>query len=74
MQDVFIVDSVRSAVGKFNGSLANVRPDDLAATIIRSLLQRNPGFDPAVLDEVILGAANQAELTLIAVRHGLIET
>ena len=60
MQDVFIVDSVRSAVGKFNGSLATVRPDDLAATIIRSLLQRNPGFDPAVLDEVILGAANQA--------------
>jgi 3-oxoadipyl-CoA thiolase len=60
MQDVFIVDSVRSAVGKFNGSLASVRPDDLAADILRALLQRNPGFDPAVLDEVILGAANQA--------------
>lgn len=60
MQDVFIVDSVRSAVGKFNGSLASVRPDDLAAGIIRALLERNPGFDPAVLDEVILGAANQA--------------
>jgi 3-oxoadipyl-CoA thiolase len=60
MQDVFIVDSVRSAVGKFNGSLASVRPDDLAAGIIRALLERNPGFDPSVLDEVILGAANQA--------------
>jgi acetyl-CoA C-acetyltransferase len=60
MQEAFIVDSVRSAVGKFNGSLASVRPDDLAAGIIRALLERNPGFDPAVLDEVILGAANQA--------------
>lgn len=60
MQDVFIVDAVRSAVGKFNGSLASVRPDDLAADILRALLQRNPGFDPAALDEVILGAANQA--------------
>jgi 3-oxoadipyl-CoA thiolase len=60
MQDVFIVDSVRSAVGKFNGSLASVRPDDLAAGIIRAVLERNPGFDPSVLDEVILGAANQA--------------
>jgi acetyl-CoA C-acetyltransferase len=60
MQEAFIVDSVRSAVGKFNGSLAGVRPDDLAAGIIRALLERNPGFDPAVLDEVILGAANQA--------------
>jgi acetyl-CoA C-acetyltransferase len=60
MQDVFIVDSVRSAVGKFNGSLASVRPDDLAAGIIHALLERNPGFDPSVLDEVILGAANQA--------------
>jgi acetyl-CoA C-acetyltransferase len=60
MQEAFIVDSVRSAVGKFNGSLASVRPDDLAAGIIRALLERNPGFDPSVLDEVILGAANQA--------------
>jgi acetyl-CoA C-acetyltransferase len=60
MQEAFIVDSVRSAVGKFNGSLATVRPDDLAADILRALLQRNPGFDPAALDEVILGAANQA--------------
>jgi acetyl-CoA C-acetyltransferase len=60
MQDVFIVDSVRSAVGKFNGTLGAVRPDDLAADILRALLQRNPDFDPSVLDEVILGAANQA--------------
>jgi acetyl-CoA C-acetyltransferase len=47
-------------VGKFGGTLASVRPDDLAAHVIQSILSRNPNINPAEIDEVILGAANQA--------------
>lgn len=57
---VYIVDAVRTPIGKFGGTLAAVRPDDLAAHVIESLLQRNQGLDKAAIDEVILGAANQA--------------
>ena len=42
MKDVFIVDAVRTAIGNFGGSLAGVRTDDLAAIVIKELLQRNP--------------------------------
>jgi len=55
-----VIDIVRTPVGKFGGTLAAVRPDDLAAHVILAILQRNPQIDPAVIDEVILGAANQA--------------
>lgn len=57
---VYVVDIARSAVGKFGGTLASVRPDDLAATVIKSLLERNPQIPVNQIDEVILGAANQA--------------
>lgn len=60
MQPVYIVDAVRTPVGKYGGSLSNIRPDDLAAHVIKALMQRNPNFDAAELEEVILGAANQA--------------
>ncbi|MBI3135332.1 MAG: acetyl-CoA C-acyltransferase [Bacteroidetes bacterium] len=60
MQDVFIIDAVRTAVGNFGGTLAAVRTDDLAAIVIRELLKRNAGFDPAEIEDVILGCANQA--------------
>jgi acetyl-CoA acyltransferase len=60
MQDVFIIDAVRTAIGNFGGSLAAVRTDDLAAIVIRELLKRNAGFDPAEIEDVILGCANQA--------------
>ncbi|MFM1899186.1 MAG: hypothetical protein RL577_1426 [Bacteroidota bacterium] len=60
MNEVFVLDIVRTAVGKFGGSLASVRPDDLAAQAIKALLERNPSIDPSHIDEVILGAANQA--------------
>jgi 3-oxoadipyl-CoA thiolase len=60
MQTVFVIDSVRTAIGKYGGGLASVRPDDLLATVIKSLLQRNPGIDPAAIEDVIAGAANQA--------------
>jgi acetyl-CoA acyltransferase len=60
MQDVFIIDAVRTAIGNFGGSLSAVRTDDLAAIVIKELLQRNSGFDPAEIEDVILGCANQA--------------
>jgi acetyl-CoA acetyltransferase family protein len=55
--EVYITDAVRTAVGKLGGALAGTRPDDLAATVVRALAERNPGLEP---DEVYFGAANQA--------------
>lgn len=60
MKDVFVIDITRTAVGKFNGTLASVRPDDLAAEVIKSIVSRNPQIDYSEVDEVIFGAANQA--------------
>ncbi len=60
MESAYIVDIVRTPIGKFGGSLASVRPDDLAAHVIKSLMERNLPFDPKVLEDVIFGAANQA--------------
>ena len=60
MKDVFIVDAVRTAIGSFGGSLAPVRTDDLAAIVIKELLNRNSNFDPKEIEDVILGCANQA--------------
>lgn len=59
-QPVYVVDACRTPIGKLGGSLASVRPDDLAALVLRAILQRNPSLDPALIEEVILGAANQA--------------
>ena len=57
----FVYASVRSPFGRFNGALAGVRPDDLAATVISELLaQKTPALDPARIDEVVWGNANQA--------------
>lgn len=60
MSDAFIVDGVRTPIGSLAGSLSDVRADDLAAHVIRELLARNPGVDPAAVEDVILGCANQA--------------
>ncbi|HEY2728483.1 MAG TPA: acetyl-CoA C-acyltransferase [Polyangia bacterium] len=59
MRDVFVVDAVRTPIGRHGGSLAEVRPDDLAALVIRELVRRT-GADPAAVDDVLLGCANQA--------------
>ena len=59
MTDAYILDAVRTPVGRFGGSLASVRPDDLAATVVKAIVQRT-GIDPAVVDDVIFGCANQA--------------
>ena len=58
--NVYIVDAVRTPIGRFGGTLRTVRPDDLAAHVIRELLRRNPSVDPAAVEDVIFGAANQA--------------
>ena len=59
MRDVVIVDAVRTPIGSFQGALSPVRPDDLAATVIREVAQR-AAIDPAEVDEVFFGCANQA--------------
>ncbi len=60
MRDVFICDAVRTPIGRFGGSLAKVRTDDLGAVPIRALMARNPKVDWEKLDEVFFGCANQA--------------
>ena len=57
---MFIIDAIRTPIGNFAGSLAPVRPDDLAALVLKELLHRNPSVDPAAIEDVILGCANQA--------------
>jgi acetyl-CoA acyltransferase len=57
---VFVVDACRTPIGKIKGALAEVRPDHLAADVIKALLARNAGVDPAGIDDVYWGAANQA--------------
>jgi 3-oxoadipyl-CoA thiolase len=60
MTAVFAVDACRTPVGRVKGALAAVRPDHLTAVVIRALLARNPWLDPARIDDVYWGAANQA--------------
>ena len=60
MNQAYIIDGVRTPIGNFGGTLAAVRPDDLAALTIRELLARHPTADPAAIADVILGCANQA--------------
>ena len=60
MAHAFLCDAVRTPIGRFGGALAPVRADDLAAIPIKALLERNSGLDPAAIEEVFLGSANQA--------------
>jgi 3-oxoadipyl-CoA thiolase len=60
MPEAYIVDAVRTPVGKFGGGLSSVRPDDMAAHVLRELMRRNPSVDPKSVEDVIMGAANQA--------------
>jgi acetyl-CoA acyltransferase len=60
MQEAFICDAVRTAIGRYGGALANVRTDDLAAVPIRALTERNAKVDWAAIDDVVYGCANQA--------------
>ncbi len=58
--EVFVVDAVRTAVGKYGGALSQTRPDDLAAEVLKALVKRNSNVDFNLVEEVVLGAANQA--------------
>ena len=58
-REVWIVDAVRTPIGRYNGALAGVRPDDLAATVVRAIVERTK-VDPASIEDVYFGAANQA--------------
>jgi 3-oxoadipyl-CoA thiolase len=60
MTRVYLCDGVRTPFGRYGGTLASVRADDLAAVPLRAMMSRHPGLDWAALDEVILGCANQA--------------
>ena len=60
MPTAYVVDAVRTPIGKFAGALGSVRPDDLAAHVLRELMRRNPSVDKSAVEDVILGAANQA--------------
>jgi acetyl-CoA C-acetyltransferase len=60
MKPVYVIDSVRTPVGKYGGMLSSIRPDDLLAHVIKALLQRNPGIDVNAIEDVVAGAANQA--------------
>ncbi|MFD8979892.1 thiolase family protein [Streptomyces sp. NPDC059564] len=60
VRDVYVVDAVRTPIGKFGGAFAGVRPDDLAAHVVRALVDRTPDLDPARIDDVVFGDANGA--------------
>lgn len=60
MRDVYVIDAIRTPIGKYGGALSSVRPDDLLACVIEQLLARNRSIDPADIEDVIAGDANQA--------------
>jgi acetyl-CoA C-acetyltransferase len=60
MKKVFVIDAVRTPIGKYGGALAAIRPDDLLAYVIRAILARNVNIDPEAIEDVIAGDANQA--------------
>ncbi|MEY4604164.1 MAG: 3-oxoadipyl-CoA thiolase [Bacteroidota bacterium] len=59
-EEVFLVDGVRTPIGNFGGTLSAVRADDLAAHVLKGLMQRHPGIDPEQIEDIIMGCANQA--------------
>lgn len=60
MKQAYIIDALRTPIGKYGGTLSSIRPDDMAALTIKTLMARNPGVDPVAIEDVILGCANQA--------------
>src|SRR5688500_19766025 len=60
LKKVFVVDALRTPIGKYGGALSMIRPDDLAALVIKALMQRNPKIAPGDIEDVVLGDANQA--------------
>ena len=60
MQQAYVYDAVRTPFGKIGGALAGHRPDDLAALVVKTMVERAPGLDPQAIDEVVFGNANGA--------------
>jgi 3-oxoadipyl-CoA thiolase len=60
MSPVYIIDAARTAIGRYGGKLSTVRPDDMLATVIKALIDRNPSIDVNAIEDVIAGDANQA--------------
>lgn len=60
MNTAYVIDAVRTPIGKYGGALSSIRPDDLLAHVVRELIRRNPGIDVAAIEDVIAGDANQA--------------
>ena len=60
MQAAYIIDAVRTPVGRYGGALSSVRPDDLLAQVLRAIVHRNDSIDPMAIEDVIAGAANQS--------------
>lgn len=60
MKAAYIIDILRTPIGKYGGTLASVRPDDLAAHAIKKLMERNSSIDPKLIEDVVMGAANQS--------------
>jgi len=60
MKTVYVVDACRTAIGKYGGTLSDIRPDDLLAHVIKAIMLRNPSVSPELIEEVISGAANQS--------------
>lgn len=60
MKSVYVIDAVRTPIGKYAGTLSSVRPDDLAALVIKAIVSRNPNLPHEAIEDIIFGAANQA--------------
>ena len=60
MPTAYVIDSIRTPIGKYGGALHSIRPDDLLAHVVRTILQRNSDIDPAAIEDLIAGDANQA--------------
>lgn len=60
MKTAYIIDAIRTPVGKYGGTLSSIRPDDLLALVIKGIVERNPSIDTSKIEDVIAGAANQA--------------
>lgn len=67
LQDAYIVDAIRTPIGRYGGALASVRADDLGAIPMKAMMERNPSVDWSKIDDVLYGCANQAgeDLSLI---------
>src|SRR3954466_10124177 len=60
MKEVYVIDAIRTPIGRYGGALSPIRPDDLLAFVIRSLIERNGNIDVTEIEDVIAGDANQA--------------